>query len=251
MRRHANDNLRRSAAAPIVAVMTILKRIALGGAALTLGACSTFGVRSGTEQPDYAVVETIAGRGGGEDVEIRGYPPRLAAEVVVEGDEASARTAGFRKLAAFIFGDNRADAKIAMTAPVAQSDARAPASEKIAMTAPVAQSEAGAGRWTVRFFMPGQYTRETLPQPLDPDIEIVEVPGETMAVLRFSGSRSPDAVDDATRRLRAIIEDSAWTISGPPAAYFYDPPWTLPFLRRNEVAVPVTPAKPPAPPPSR
>jgi hypothetical protein len=191
--------------------------------------CSTFGIRSGTEQPSYTVVGTL-----GDNVEIRRYGLRLVAEVVVTGEEERARSAGFRKLAAFIFGDNRARQSISMTAPVSQA-----ASEKIAMTAPVSQAEGGSGRWRVRFFVPSEYTRETLPEPNGPDIAILELPPETLAVLRFSGSRAPSAVHEAIAELLGVIDGSEWRVSGQPTAFFYDPPWTLWFLRRNEVAVSV------------
>jgi hypothetical protein len=210
----------------LTAVLLVVATLSTG---LLVGGCSAFGIRSGTEQPSYEVVETL-----GDNVEIRRYGPRLAAEVVVAGEERQARSAGFRKLAAFIFGDNRSRQSIAMTAPVSQA-----ASEKIAMAAPVSQEKAGPGFWRVRFLMPAIHTHETLPEPNDPDITIVDLPPETLAVLRFSGSRAPSAVHEATKELLAVVGDSQWQVSGQPTAFFYDPPWTLWFLRRNEVAVSV------------
>lgn len=193
--------------------------------------CSAFGIRSGTEQPPYTQVEQLSDR-----VDVRRYEGRLAADVVVDGDEGAARSAGFRKLAAFIFGENDVDQSISMTAPVSQS-----ASTEIAMTAPVSQQAADGGQWRIRFFMPSQYTRETLPQPRDPDITIVELPPETYAVLRFSGSRTPARMHEATAKLSAVLEGSSWRAVGDAKSWFYDPPWTLWFLRRNEVAFPVEP----------
>ncbi|MGZ9034025.1 MAG: SOUL family heme-binding protein [Rhodospirillales bacterium] len=222
--------------------MRFLPAIVVILSGLLLAACSTFGIRSGTEQPAYAVVESLPARDG-ETVEVRRYGPRLAAEVTVRGDEEKARSAGFRTLAAYISGENEAGADIAMTAPVAQAPARTGKGEAIAMTAPVAQAPAGDGGWIIRFFMPAKYSRETLPRPVDPKIALAELPEESMAVVRFSGARDPAAVDAATRALQRGLDGSAWTPSGPPSAYFYDPPWTLPFLRRNEVAVPVEPAR--------
>jgi hypothetical protein len=180
-----------------------------------------------TEEPRFTVVETIGA------IEIRQYGPRLAAEVVVQGDEEDARNDGFRPLADYIFGNNKARTKIAMTAPVAQER-----SEKIAMTAPVAQTRDGTG-WRVRFFMPAKYTRDTLPQPNNPAVRIVEVPPETMAVIRFSNSRSSEAIAKQTAALLGTLATSRWTVAGAPVTWLYDPPWTLPFFRRNEVAVPV------------
>jgi hypothetical protein len=153
----------------------------------------------------------------------------------------AARSEGFRRLAGYIFGGNTTGAKVAMTAPVAQSSASGPAaSQTIAMTAPVSQDRDAEGRWVVRFFMPAKYTLATLPTPNDARVRLVEVPPATMAVLRFTGSTSADAVAERQADLQAAVKDSQWQIAGPMLAWFYDPPWTIPALRRNEVAVAVS-----------
>ncbi len=191
------------------------------------------GIRSGTEEPKFTVVERVGA------VEIRHYGPRLAAETTVSGPDVEARSAGFRKVAGYIFGGNTTKSAIAMTAPVAQSAA----SEKIAMTAPVAQTAAqtagGPGAWRVQFFMPARYTRETLPTPSDPSVRIVEVAPADYAVLRFSGSGTAKAVAARQGELTAALAASHWRVTGEPSAWFYDPPWTAPMLRRNEIAAPV------------
>lgn len=196
---------------------------------LLAAGCSVVGVRGGTEEPHY----TVAGRVGA--VEIRQYGTRIAAETTLDVDEASARSAGFRRVAGYIFGGNKGRVRIAMITPVAQSAA----SETIAMTAPVSQLRDASGRWVIRFYMPAEYTMATLPTPNDDAVRLVEVPPETMGVLRFSGSTSIKAVDDKRTDLLAMLRGSAWQPVGMPVAWFYDPPWTLPFLRRNEVAVTV------------
>ncbi|MCE9524002.1 MAG: heme-binding protein [Alphaproteobacteria bacterium] len=183
-----------------------------------------------TEEPSFAIVEKVGA------VEIRQYAPRLAAEVLVDGAEEDARSAGFTLLANFIFGNNSTRTSIAMTAPVAQQAAK---SETIAMTAPVEQTREGGGKWRVRFYMPSTYTRSTLPVPTNGAVKIVEVPSEIIAVLRFSNSRSAEAVAEKTAVLLSTLSGSKWSATGTPTAYFYDPPWTLPFWRRNEVGVPV------------
>lgn len=182
-----------------------------------------------TEEPSFVIIEKVG------SIEIRQYGARLAAEVVVSGSDEDARSEGFRLLADFIFGNNTARTSIAMTAPVAQQ----PASEAVAMTAPVSQSRDASGKWRVRFFMPAKYTRQTLPKPNNAAVQIVDVPVETYGVLRFSNSRSADAVIAKTAELLKGLAGSKWQSFGTPAAFFYDPPWTLPFLRRNEVAVTV------------
>ena len=171
------------------------------------------------------------------DVEIRRYAPRLAAETTVAGDAYRARGEGFRRLAGYIFGGNQRRARIDMTAPVAQSSAGAGASgERIAMTAPVGQAPSDAG-WVIRFFLPAALSDP--PAPNDARVRIVPVPEETVAVLRFSGTTAEDAVADRRKALMAALSGTAWRPAGEPTAWFYDPPWTLPPLRRNEVAVPV------------
>jgi len=206
----------------------MLDRLAAAASALVLGACSVVGVRSGTEEPRF----TVVGRVG--TVEIRQYGPRLAAATVVAGDPIKARGEGFSRLARYIFGGNAGGGKIAMTAPVAQATG-----ERIAMTAPVAQDVTQEGS-TIRFFMPADRTRDMLPVPLDPSVVLVEVPGATMAVLRYSGVARPDAVAAQRSALLSALAGSAWQVAGAVEDWFYDPPWTLPPLRRNEVAVPVT-----------
>ena len=188
-------------------------------------------MRGGTEEQSYRILATLG------QVQVRQYAPRLAASGTVHGCEVAARSIGFRRLARYIFGANTAHGSISMTAPVAQSGEEP---TKIAMTAPVAQTSAAAGVWTISFFMPAEYTLATLPKPLDPGIEINQIPAETFAVYRLSGipGTGPTAAAQAT--LLAQLAGSHWHPVSPPVNWFYDPPWTLPWFRRNEVAVQVT-----------
>ena len=70
-------------------------------------------------------------------------------------------------------------------------------------------------------------------------MRVVEVPGETMAVLRFSGSTGDARIAERKEALLRELRGSAWAPTGEPVFLGYDPPFTLPPLRRNEVAVPV------------
>lgn len=198
---------------------------------LLIAGCSVFGNRSGYEQPGYKVVESL-----GESTEVRAYEPRVAAEARVENEDLDeGRDAAFRLLFDYITGSNRTDAKIAMTVPVESADT----SEKIAMTAPVESSRTGDNRVYMRFFLPAKYDRETAPKPLDPRITIVDVPVQTVAVLRFSGVGGEDSVAAKKRELLHSLKSTAWRPLSDAVVYFYDPPWTLPFFRRNEVVVAV------------
>lgn len=205
--------------------------IAFAGTLLT--GCSLFGIRSGYDEPRYSSLGRV-----GQDVEIRGYGSRLAAQAVVPvADRDEADNAAFRLLFDYISGANRKQAEIAMTVPVATET---PA-EKIAMTTPVETAPAAGGQMAMRFFLPKAYSMENAPQPTDERVRLVEVPEQTMAVLRFSGFGGDEAVAERTQELLATLDGSAWKAAGEPIAMYYDPPWTIPFLRRNEVAVAVVP----------
>ncbi|MCH9668485.1 MAG: heme-binding protein [Actinomycetia bacterium] len=190
-------------------------------------ALSTVGIRT-VEEPHHIRRHLT------EDVEIRQYGPRIAAETTVEGDRQHALSTGFRRLAGYIFGGNHRAAEIAMTAPVVQQPS---GGEEIAMTAPVSQTGSADEGWTVRFYMPSKWSMETLPAPDSDDVRLVRVPSETVAVLRFTGDRGPQAVRANTDRLMKTLHDNNIEPTGQAVAWFYDPPWTLPFRRRNEVAV--------------
>jgi hypothetical protein len=170
------------------------------------------------------------------DFEIRDYPPLVVAEVTVTGGQWEAANKGFRLLAAYIFGGNRRKQSIAMTAPVAQT----PTGEKIAMTAPVTQIK-NAGSWIVRFTMPSAYTLETLPEPDDPKVQLRRLPPERFAVVRFSGWAQKSDVDAKSAKLVAAAKAHNLRATGPVSLAQYNPPWTLWFMRRNEVMIPVEP----------
>lgn len=211
------------------------RTMAIALTALLAGGCSLVGIRGGTEQPDHTVVARI-----GDSVEIRRYEPRLAAQVTVpRADDGEARERAFRILADYIFGANTPGTEIAMTAPV-EVDGEG---KEIAMTAPVETAEASGegegGKLRMRFFLPARWTMDTVPQPVDDRVELVELPARTLAVRRFTGSRDRAAVRRETQALRAALADTNWQPTGEAVAWFYDPPWTIPFLRRNEVALPV------------
>ena len=193
------------------------------------------GYRNGTEEPDYSA-EKLTGA-----VEIRRYGARLAAETTIAANEEAARNTGFRRLARYIFGANQADEKIAMTAPVVQQSSRS--GEKIAMTMPVSQVSAGDSEWVIRFFMPADTSLESLPKPNDTDIRLVTVPPQTIAVRRFTGLPTRRAVASQTDKLMNTLRDTGFEAIDTPATWFYDPPWTIPALRRNEIAVSVEPTR--------
>ena len=189
-----------------------------------------------TEEPKYTLLEKS------EPFELRSYAPLIVAEVKVEGDLDSASNQGFRLIAAYIFGKNQVAEKIAMTAPVGIESAEPNQSAKIAMTAPVSiegnkANEGTSGQWTVSFVMPSEYTLASLPKPLNPQVKIREVPAEKRAVITFSGFYNEEKVQEKTQALREWMKVKNLRPASEPQFARYNPPWTLPFMRRNEVMI--------------
>ena len=199
---------------------------------LFLGMLAIFltGPAMAIEEPEYTVVEKS------EAFELRAYEPKIVAETLVPGSMDKASSAGFRLIADDIFGNNTSptgeNEKISMTAPVTMESK----SEKISMTAPVSMEQTG-GQWRVHFVMPGQFTLDTLPKPNNPAVTLREIPSSNYAVIRFSGLAGEDKVANKTADLMAWLVSKGITPIGKPELARYNPPWTLPFLRRNEVMV--------------
>jgi hypothetical protein len=194
---------------------------------LVLGAVLWGPIVSNVEQPKYSVIASE------KNIEIRNYVPVIVAETEVAGERDKAISQGFRTIADYIFGNNLSSQKLAMTAPVTQQ-----ASEKIAMMAPVAQQGDG-NSWQVRFIMPASYTMGTLPKPKNAAVKLREVEGKRFAVIRFSGMAGEDNLKSHTDELKAYLYSKNLQSLSAPTYAFYNPPWTLPFLRRNEVMIEV------------
>jgi len=196
---------------------------------LVVGASLLGPIVSNVEQPKYDLVESDG------NSEIRDYPPMIVAETDVAGARYDAIREGFRTIADYIFGNNLASQTVAMTAPVTQQ-----VSERIAMTAPVIQQADGQA-WQVRFVMPASYTMQTLPIPKNPAVRLRQIKGKRFAVIRFSGTAGEDSLRRQTEELQAFVSAKNLDSLSAPTYAFYNPPWTLPFLRRNEVMIEIAP----------
>ena len=181
-----------------------------------------------TEEAPYKVLKS-------DDIfELREYEPHILAEVVVDADLEGAGNKAFRRLFKYISGDNHTSDKISMTAPVSQESQ----GEKIAMTAPVSQENI-QGKWAVSFMMPASYTMESLPVPDDPGITLRQVPARRIATVRYSGFWSEEKYLLNKEKLEGWMRDNKLTTAGEPIWARYNPPFTLWFLRRNEILIPV------------
>jgi len=194
------------------------------------------------EEPKFEVVLTDG------IFEIRNYAPYIVAETWVEGDMDEASSKGFRLIADYIFGNNQAvisasSEKITLTEPakvVTQS-------AKIAMTAPVtiepqmnSMSMETSKRWLVKFIMPSQYTLTTIPKPKNSAVYLREVPSKRYAVLKYSGFNFQSRVQTKTQEVIDWATKKNLQIIGQPQLSRYDPPWTLPLLRRNEIMIEIS-----------
>lgn len=187
------------------------------------------------EEPKYEVVKTYP------DFELRRYAPYLVAETEVSGDFDEVGNRAFRILAAYIFGENRAQEKMEMTAPVNQRPA-AGDGEKMAMTAPVTQrpkAGADADTYVLSFVMPSRYTLDTIPEPLSPEVNLREEPAKLVAVRGYSGRWTEANYREHESQLLAAVEREGLTPVGAPVYARYNSPFSLWFLRRNEVMVEV------------
>lgn len=202
-------------------------------AAVGLGLFVIQDVLSHYEEPAYEVVIKEG------NFEIRKYPQRITAEVVVPNDSKHPDNDAFRILAGYIFGKNRAKEKIAMTVPVTmEKSAREESTQKIAMTVPVTTETLESGM-RMRFFMPSRFTLETLPVPVDNRVQLRTFSPQSFAVIGFSGLLTKKASKEHEARLRKLMREHSYEPKGEALVTAYNPPWTLPFMRRNEVWIPI------------
>ena len=195
--------------------MNAARWIAAGVGLAAVGAAAVYAQYRQTEQPAFTLVRAEA------EFELRDYPPLVVAEVSHTGNRERASGASFRRLAAYIFAQDRPEG-----------------GETIAMTAPVLQDETAPGEWRMRFVMPAKYTLETLP-PAPSDITLTQMPARRMAAIRFSGNGSGRELALMQARLRDWMMAQGLMPAGEAEYAFYDAPMVPGPLRRNEVLIPV------------
>jgi hypothetical protein len=199
-------------------LITVLTTIFLTG-------CSLFGVRT-ADQPNYQVLSDY------EHIQIRHYPALVIAQTEIIGDYKNSSNQGFKRLAGYIFGNNQKQQKLSMTAPVIQEQQ----AEKMAMTAPVLQEKSGEV-WLMAFVLPQGYTLTTAPVPQDTQVLIKAIPEKKVGVIQYSGALSEQGIKIKSDELTTWLTNHDYKIISSPRSAAYDPPWTLAFLRRNEVHI--------------
>jgi len=168
-------------------------------------------IMSNVEKPKYHVISSQ------ENIEIRKYNPMIIALVEVQGERKEAIKGGFKILADYIFGNNKSKEDIPMTAPVRQQKFQE--------------------NWQISFIMPSEYNMETLPQPNNKNISLKELPSKKYIVINFSGMISDQNIALHEEKLKKYTLENEMHILSSPIYAFYNPPWTLPFMRRNEIMI--------------
>ena len=168
-------------------------------------------IMSNVDQAKYTVVESFG------DIEIRDYPPMIIAEVEVSGERDTAANKGFRLLADYIFGNNKTQHKIAMTAPVIE--------------------ESNEHGWKIKFVMPSSYSIETLPNPNNNAVKLIPTESKHFVVIRFSGMITEKNLQKHLQKLITFVKAKNLKSISEPIYAFFNPPWTLPLLRRNEIMI--------------
>ena len=169
---------------------------------------------SGIEEPEYELLSEYEG------FEIRRYSESVQARLLTPSSGWSGSSGGFRRIAGYIFGGNETNQRIAMTAPVQIWD-----------------TNSGS---MMSFTMPSKYSIKDLPSPIDKGVEIVEVDEYVVAVLPFSGLSRTSKARRLMAKLETLVQASGLTAEGAPVLAVYDNPGTtLPFMRRNEIHLPL------------
>jgi len=188
-----------------------------------------FNTAMATEEPEFKLISEEG------EFQIREYEPKIIAQVEVEGDFDEASSKGFKLLADYIFGNNLLDGiskKISMTTPVEMT----PLAENLLMTSSIMDDQIN-NKWSINFVMPQEYSLDTLPKPNNSQVNIIEVPKEKYAVIVFSGLVRDTSYAEKAELLSNYLEENSFKQQGAIKIARYNPPWTLPFFRRNELIV--------------
>jgi hypothetical protein len=187
------------------------------------GAIHALGIRT-SEMPSYTV------RREDGELEIRKYTSYIVAKMFMAGAFPQSAPAAFTHLLDYLSGNNSPGAGLPLPESAPRSGVHIP------LTMPVLYWP-GEGGWHAAVILPSKYTFSTAPKPLDAAIELERIPAQTMAALRYSGNADEAQIQQKFRELRGWVQSLGWRHISSPLAAQYDPPFTIPFLKRNEVLV--------------
>ncbi len=214
-------------------MLTIMKKILTVLCTFALSGCSVFG-ESGVEVAPYTVLKTASDT----NIELRHYDSLVLVTTPMNGGMDNGQNAAFGRLFKYISGENIDQSKIAMTAPVFMSDEAKSEGQKIAMTAPVFMGN-NNDNFTMSFVLPATMTIDTAPLPTNKDVTLEEIKNYKVAAIKFSGYLNQDTIDAHKMKLENWINANGYKATGQYKSAGYNPPFTIPALRRNEVMIPI------------
>jgi hypothetical protein len=217
---------------PKAALKWVWRSLIVASLVLTLSACSVFGIRS-AEEASYIVLDNQG------DFQLREYAGFVVAQTIINAEFDEAGSQAFKRLFGYISGENEGSRKIAMTAPVMAREDDRVKGESIAMTAPVIVDQNAEG-WRFAFVLPASYNLDSAPLPTNPSVILFEIKPQRVATLRFSGLLNEHDFRDNATRLRTWMSINNLKPASSARVAGFDPPWALPFMRRNEVMIDVS-----------
>jgi effector-binding domain-containing protein len=179
-------------------------------------------------EPPFTMITTQ------KNISIRQYPPLAVAQIEVEGNRETAVDTGFRLLADYIFGQNVEGKKMEMIAPVIEQGI--PSHPSVYAQ----EHKLDANKWLIQFFMPINQPIESLPKPINEAIKLTTLPAKKLIVIRFSGRGDQSSLLHQLNELDQFIAENDVKVKGEPMLAFYNPPWTIPFFKRNEIMYEMT-----------
>jgi hypothetical protein len=208
-----------------------MKLILLILASVYVTGCSVVG-QSDVENAPYTLIQSAES----QQIEVRNYESMVLVSTSMLKD---GRNSAFRKLFAYIGGDNEGSTEIAMTAPVFMDDSeQSNNGTEISMTAPVLMNE-GADESVMSFVMPKEFTLQTTPKPSNPEVMLSELNNYKVAAIEFSGTMSDSNLEKHTEILKDWIKNNGYTAVSEPITAGYNGPLTLPWFRKNEILIEV------------
>jgi SOUL heme-binding protein len=177
------------------------------------GVAGIFGIRTG-EEPEYMLYETDGNK------EVRAYLPYVVAHIEIFGEESKATDQAFLELTDYLFGKNSAGLQMQMTVPVL-----------------IERSEFKSKMCVV---LPSKFSVVSAPTPDNANIKLESRPSEIVAAIEYSGVNSPEKISEKREELiNWLLAETSYDVVSKSRIALYDPPLTIPFMRKNELHISV------------
>ena len=160
-------------------------------------------------EPYFEVIQTDS------DIEIRQYSENIIAKTSLRDGDIGQNNSMFRILADYIFGNNLERKQIPMTTPVV--------------------TKYNDNNYEMIFFMLDSKEIKHLPKPLNKNVILEKFSLNKVVAIKFSWWASENNIAKHDRILRKYIDENNLEVISDLIVAQYDPPFTLPNYRRNEL----------------